>query len=263
MTSLKQKASKATFWNLGSSAVNGFLRFTATAVVARILEPKDFGVFGIAMLVQGVVLLFGNFGFGPALIYKQDADEEHFSTFFWTNLATGFVLMCITIGIAPLAAMFFRNQQVQPVLMVLSINFLINGISTIYRTRLTKELLFKQLSLTEFFSTIVHVAVLIGAAFWGFGVWSIIFAMIISNLIRIPFYLIYEKWRPRFIFNFQKLKEMFGYGRNLFAEQILNYLSKNLDYLIVGRILGAKQLGLYQFAYNVPHLPYVHFAQHS
>jgi len=261
MTSLKQKVSKATFWNLGSSAINGFLRFASTAVVARILSPEDFGVFGLAMIVQGVVLLFGNFGFGPALIYKKDADEEHYSTFFWTNVFTGLLLTGITIGLAPLAAMFFRNHLVQPVLMVVAINFLINGIPAIYRTRLTKDLKFKEISLTEFYSTIAHVFVLTGSAYLGCGVWSIVFALIFSNLIRIPIYMFYEKWHPKFTFSTRKLKEMFGYGRNLFAEQILNYLSKNVDYFIVGRILGAKQLGLYQFAYNVPHLPYIHFAQ--
>ncbi len=261
MASLTQKASKATFWNLGSGAINGFLRFTATAIVARVLEPKDFGVFGIAMLVQGIVLLFGNFGFGHALIYKKNADEEHFSTFFWTNLITGFVLMCITIGLSPVAAFFFRNEQVQPVLMVISINFLINGVSTIYRTRISKELRFKEISITEFFSTLIHISMLICAAYMGFGVWSIVWAMICSNIIRLPFYLFFERWYPHFIFNTKKLKEMFGYGKNIFAEQILNYLAQNLDYFIVGRILGAKELGLYKFAYSVPHLPYVHFSQ--
>ncbi|MBF0331969.1 MAG: oligosaccharide flippase family protein, partial [Candidatus Omnitrophica bacterium] len=100
--SLTQQASKGAFWSLASNIAVSAISFVGTAIMARILEPKDFGLIGMAVLVTGVVQLFGNFGLGAALVHKKDVTDEDLSTAFWANMGAGVVLAIICILISPL-----------------------------------------------------------------------------------------------------------------------------------------------------------------
>ena len=94
---LTEKAAKGAVWGLISNVTVSAISFVSTAILARLLEPKDFGLFGMAILVTGVVQLFGNFGLGPALVHKNDVDDEYLSTAFWTNILAGVGLAVILI----------------------------------------------------------------------------------------------------------------------------------------------------------------------
>ncbi|MDE2222750.1 MAG: MOP flippase family protein [Candidatus Omnitrophica bacterium] len=252
--SLAHIASRSVMWNMmGSFGVSG-IRFLSTAILARILVPADFGIVGMAYVVTQIVQLFGNLGLGSALIQKAKVDEEYLSTAYWGSVAMGIVLSLLGMAASPLAAVFFKRAIVQPVLICLSINFFIASLVSVQTVLLTKNLNFKQISIIEVITTIIRVAAILGFALSGFGLWSIVVGVVAERVVKTVIFYFFSDWRPKMIFDWGKFKELFHFGKNLFGSGFLGYFNANMDSIVTGRVLGAAELGYYQFAYNLPHL---------
>ncbi len=252
--SLTQQASKGAFWSLASNIAVSAISFVGTAIMARILEPKDFGLIGMAVLVTGVVQLFGNFGLGAALVHKKDVTDEDLSTAFWANMGAGVVLAIICILISPLTAMFFREKAVMWVLISLSLNFVLSAICSVHSTLVYKHIQMRPLAFIEVVGRILRVGSMLIAAFAGLTFWSIVVGMVIERVFKTIAFFFLEAWRPSRVFSMEKFNDMFRYGRNLFGAGILGYFNQNMDFIVTGRVLGADLLGIYQMAFNLPNL---------
>jgi len=256
---LLQRAVSGTMWNLSCNLVAGFFRFGSTAVAAHYLCPSDFGIFAIAYVVIGILALFKEYGLSAFLIHKSDCDDEYYCTAFWLNVGAGIMLFVLCVSLSPLVSTYYKNETLRSVFSVIALNFIISEISVINNIRLQKELMFHLIGVVEVIRSGLQAIIVIILAMNEFGVWSLVWAVIIANSVA-SFLLIYiEKWRPRWLFSRQKFVEIFKFGRNLLGESWCNYLSQNLDYLIIGRMLGMDSLGLYKLAYGLPHLIYENF----
>ncbi len=252
--SLVSRASKAAFWALSSNITASAISFVATVILARMLAPKDFGLFGMAVLVTGIVRLFGNLGLGGALIQKKELTEEELSTVFWVNLISGTGLTFICIVVSPLAAWFFRESAVQSILLLLSCTFFVSSLSSVHATLVQKELRMKQMAVIEVSSRLLGVLTKLTAAFYGLGFWSFAIGMIVDRFVKTGGFLLVLPWRPSLVFSKARFHEFFRFGRNLFGNSLLNYIQGNAGSLVIGRALGVEWLGFFQMAYNLPYL---------
>jgi PST family polysaccharide transporter len=226
----------------------------STAILARMLEPKDFGLIGMATLITGIVQLFGNFGLGAALVHKKDVTHADLCTAYWANLAAGTFLTIICIFISPLAGAFFREKAVQWVLICLAANFILSAIASVHSTLVYKNMRMKNLAGIEVGSRIMRVAVMLIAAFFGLKFWSIVLGMIAERIVKNIGFYCQEPWRPSRVFSAERFRKMFRYSRNIFGEGFVGYINQNMDMIVTGRVLGAGTLGFYQMAYNLPNL---------
>lgn len=260
--SLTARASRGAFWSLASNISVSAVSFAGTVVLARLLDPRDFGLLGMAVLVTGIVQLFGNLGLGGALIQKQEVSPEGLSTVYWVNLGAGATLTLICLAIAPLAALFFREAAVQSLLVLLSFTFLISSLSSVHTTMLYRDLRMKQLAVIEISSRFLRVLVMLVAAFMGMGFWSLGIGILVERILKTGGLLLVGRWTPSWLFSVAKFQSFFRYGRNLFGNNVLTYINRNVDFLITGRVLGVELLGFYQMAYNLPFLllQYVSFS---
>jgi len=258
--SLKQTASRASFWGLSGNLGVSAMSFVGTAILARILSPKDFGLLGIAVLVTGIVRLFGHLGLGAALVHKKDIDDEYLSTSFWSSLFAGIALSIIAIGIAPLASTFFNEPIVLWIIICLSANFVISALASVQKTLAYRDIRIRKVALIEIVSRFVRVIIIIASALAGMGVWSIVIGMISESILKTFLFILTSSWRPTFQYNVTKFKELFRFGRNIYGQGFLNYFNQNLDFIVTGRLLGTSLLGFYQFSYNLPFLV-KHFVQ--
>ena len=144
---LRTTATRNVAWSMISLFGSRVLTLAGTAVLARSLEPSDFGVVGLVGIVTGLVTLLGNFGLGAAIIYRKDVDEGHLATSYWFNLAVGLLLTGVTLVAARPASNYFHNESVRPVATWLSLNFLINSLSWAHGCMLTKNLRFRALAI--------------------------------------------------------------------------------------------------------------------
>lgn len=142
---LTQKASKSVFWSFVSTWGVSAIRFITTAIIARILSPSDFGIVGMAMIVNGLINIFGQVGFGAALIQKRKSDDGYLSTAFWVSVVVGFMLAMIAVVSAPLPAVFFKQPVLKNVMYCLSVNFFLSGLAAIHSMHLFRDLRFKDL----------------------------------------------------------------------------------------------------------------------
>ena len=148
-------------------------QFAVGIVLARLLEPKDFGVFAVTGIFTGLAANVANIGLGAALVQRQSVEERHRRTMLVTNLTTSSVIVGLLILAAPWVGRYFQHPLAGRVLVVVSFNFLINSLSSVSFSTLSRKLKFRSISIVEAGAMPVHAAVAVGMARHGYGVWSI------------------------------------------------------------------------------------------
>ncbi|HWP93496.1 MAG TPA: MOP flippase family protein [Thermodesulfobacteriota bacterium] len=252
---LSQKIKSGTAWVSIAHFGSNILSLITTVILARLLLPKDFGIVAIAMVVWELVRLFGDVGIAAKLIYQQEDVDRYASAAFWLNILVALCLTLLTVLVSPLAASFYDNDMVKPILMLLALGFFLNSFGSIHSTLLTKELDFRKRSLVEIGVTTISKAITIAMAFAGYGVWSLVIPEVFSSPVRVLGFWMVCPWRPSLKFGLRYWKEIFGYGKYIFGSNLLRYLNINGDYMVIGKFLGAGELGLYTFAYNLADWP--------
>ena len=227
------------------------LSFVTTAILARLLLPSDYGLVGMAFVVTGFASIFSDLGTSAALIQKKEISNELLSTVFWANVLFGLLTMLVVLAISPLAALFYHEPRVTRILQCLSISFLLGGLTTVPYTILERNMSFDTIARIELVSSGISSIIGIVSAIRGLGVWSLVFQSITNISLLMGMYWYQSKWRPAFIFSFRELKSIHSYSSNLVGFSIINYFIRNADYMLIGRYLGAQDLGYYTLAYRL------------
>ncbi len=251
----KRKVKNSLAWSFSDQFVTQFLYLLFGIFLARILSPSIFGVVGMVTIFTNFAALFIDMGFGVALIQRKDADNEHFSSVFWFNLAIGCLLYIFFFFTAPLFSIFFKHPEITLLIRVICLSFIINSMTSVQSNLLVRELKFKQKVIFNWISILVGYAVAFYLAYTGYGVWAIVWMTIVTSSINSVLYWFASNWVPSFIFNAKKIKELSRFGLNVLGDTSVNYWSRNFDNFIIGRVLGSTELGLYTRAYSLMLLP--------
>jgi PST family polysaccharide transporter len=156
---------------------------------------------------------------------------------------------------ADLVALFFNQNNLAPLLRLISIVFTIVSFSFIQQSMLRKEMQFKELFNINIISTISYGIITVILAVNGFGVKSLVLGYISKNIVTTILIILFNRWFPIFRFDFKEIKDLLNFGVYVFGSSILNYFNRNLDYLLIGRFLGAEALGYYTLAYKMMLIP--------
>ncbi len=251
---LKSTAS-GVWWTGISQFLSQAFQFIVIIILARLLYPEEFGIVGMAAIFTGFISRFNELGLSAAIIQRKNVNEIHLSTSFWTSLATGTILCILTIIVSPYIADYFQEELVRPILIVSSINFIVGAFTVIPRTLFTKSLDFKKLAIVEICATFISGVISILLAVNGYGVWSLVLGGISNSLVSVLIFWKMSTWRPSSKFSIPHFKELFSFGGHFMGSSVLNYIDSNVDYLVVGRMIGASALGYYTLAYNLITFP--------
>jgi O-antigen/teichoic acid export membrane protein len=244
---LKSKAFSGIKWNGASSLINVITQFIGTAILARILLPTEFGLFGIAMIVVNFAQVFSNFGLFEAILHEKDLENRKTMTFLWLSLLIGAFLTILCVFSAPLFAWFFEEPELTKIIMVLSLIFLFSPYGGIFVALLRRELLFKHVAIVESASIVFGKTVSVLFAFLGFGVFSIVFGNIATVLIRAVSATYFSKKMFRFemVFDVATYKKYLSFGLYRMGSKITHYFSTNVERILIGKLLGTESLGYY------------------
>lgn len=248
--SILRKIAVGAAWSAAAQWLVQLSQFAVSIVLARMLVPSDYGLVGMALVVTGFVALFGNLGLGAALIQKKEIDEEYISTAFWTTVAAGIVLLGVVYAAAPFAAEFYREPRVASVARVAALGLLFGPMNSIVTSLLERHMRYRAVAMLDISTALLGQATALVFALSGMGVWSLVAGTLVAQATRIPLAFAFERWTPRLEFSVAKLKDLFSFGGYLLAFNFVNYFNRNLDKLIIGRTLGAAQLGFYDMAYQ-------------
>jgi len=254
---LKTQAISGVKWSGVSMGAVTALQFITLAILARLLSPSDFGLMGMIMVIIGFAQAFADMGLSNAIIQRQDVPKSHLSSFFWINVSIGILLFVFILLIRPLTVIYFKQPILSSYLIFAAFIFLITPVGQIFSTLLRKELKFKTLSKIEIAATIVYSVSAISLALAKFGVLSLVFGQLICSLftVGILFFVFRKIWLPQFHFSIKEIKSYLSFGAFQMGERAVNYLSANIDYIIIGRFLGASTLGFYTLAYRIMTVP--------
>lgn len=238
---------------MGESSV-AILSFIKSIILARLLAPEMFGLIGLCNIVIRALETFTRPGVGQALIQRSDAFENARDTAFTLLLVRGFVLALLLVIVAPVTAAFYEEQALEKMLMALSIVFVLGGLRNINTIADQKELNFRRLTylqqVTAFLGTLVTVA----AAFWLRSAWALVVGQIATTLFQTVLSYYFIPGRPRIEFDWRIAKEILSYGKFITASSTIVFLTMSLDTAILGKVLGAQELGYYVLAFSFANL---------
>lgn len=259
---LRRTAGRGAMWQVISGGWQALVRLGASTMLARTLLPSDFGLFGMALLVIELVDYLGGLGMTGGVIAKKEVGEKELNTCFWTMAGVRFILFCIAYVCAPLAALFMKEPRVELVVRVISTTFLISIFGIIGNTILSKKLQFGKISFINAAAILFESSLAVFLAkTTSLGYWALVCPMLASSFLTNLSVFFVAKWYPRFIFDKESFKFQFKFGIHGLGFNIANYLHQNIDYFIVGRFMGTTALGLYEYAYRIPHIILDRFAR--
>ena len=255
--SLKAEAISGAKWTTASSLGVAAIQFCQLIVVARILSPSDFGLMAMVMAVIGFAQIFTDVGISSAVIHRQSNTQQALSSLYWLNVFAGAAVFLLTIAATPVVVAFFDEPRLEVLLPCVALLFLITPFGQLFQLLLQKELRFRDLALVEILSVIVGAVVAIGCAYEGLGVYSLAFAQIgIACFTTVSLAMIvWRQWRPTFLFRTAAIRPYIRFGLFQLGDRGLNFLAARVDQIIIGAILGAGTLGIYNFAWNLAIMP--------
>lgn len=248
---LLQKTVTGVKWNLASQGTQQVAQLLTTIVLARLLQPYDFGLVGMAIVVIGFLSLFKDLGTSAAVIQTREVTEELLSSVFWANTAFGCLITIMLAAAAPLAALFFHEPRVTAILRVLSLSFVISASSILQKTIFERELEFRITARAEAVGVIAGAVIGITSALMGAGVWALVAQSLTTASVVSVLLWSLSDWRPKMLFHWEEIRRVSRYSLNLTGFNTVNYLARNADYLLIGRFLGATSLGVYTLAYRI------------
>ena len=252
---LSTTAARGALVTFSSQILRMTCQLLGISVLARLLSPSEYGVMALAVAFIGFGEVVRDFGLSSAAVQAESLTKNQRSNLFWMNLTIGSTLAVIAIATAPLVGMFYKSPDLQPVMQVLALTFIINGASAQYNAHLQRDLRFKTLAITGTTGTLISLVVGILAAFNGMGVWALVLQQL--TLIAVPLVgmVVATRWIPSAPSRGTNMKPLISYGGNLMGAQLINYLSRNTDSLIIGRTAGSVALGFYDRAFQMLMLP--------
>ncbi|HEX5884633.1 MAG TPA: lipopolysaccharide biosynthesis protein [Pyrinomonadaceae bacterium] len=231
------------------------LSILATAILARLLTPQDYGLIGMVVVFTGFVAMFKDMGLSLATVQRAEITFEQISTLFWINVTISIAITLLMMLLAPLIGWFYGEPRLTMITIVTSLGFFFGGLAVQHEALLKRQMRFYALSVIAFLSMMIGYVVGIVLAWRGASYWALVFsqlALLASNAIGVW---VTCRWRPGRPKRNTGVRSMLSFGGNVTGYALINYVSKNCDNLIIGRAFGPQLLGLYTKAVQLLNLP--------
>ncbi|MDR7519626.1 MAG: lipopolysaccharide biosynthesis protein [Armatimonadota bacterium] len=244
-------AVRGAIWLAGDQIGSRIIDLGFAVVLARLLLPEHFGLLAMAATSAAFFRLFANLGLGAAIVQRREVDDEYLSTAFWANLVAGAVLFLIVAASGEILGIVLREPRVGAVVLFLSLRFVIAAGSATHVAMISRRLDYRALALRSVASTVIAGTVAVALASAGMGVWSLVGQELVRTVANTILLYRATGWRPRRRFSWAKFRDLWSFGGPLLLSRVFNYLIRNADNLLVGRYLGASNLGFYAFGFAI------------
>jgi PST family polysaccharide transporter len=239
-------------WTLGGQWVGYAVQIVTTAILARLVSPHDFGLVGQALTVTAFASQLQSLGLSQAVIQRAKLTHGQMSNLFWVNVAAGGVLMLIVLGAAPLVASFYGDPALVGVTSAMSVTFFITGFAVQHSALMSRRMEFRSIAWRNLLPRVISGALAIFfAAVFHAGYWALVVQQIVLALAITAFVWTALEWRPGKLRRGTGVRPLLRFGMGVSVANIFYYFSSNSDNILVGRILGTAELGLYARAYNL------------
>lgn len=255
MSEIKKELLKGVYYTAFAKYAGILVSLVVTGILARLITPEDFGIVAVATILIQFFSTISSLGIGPAIVQHKNLTKQDISNIFSFTVLIGLFIFIIFFILSWPISIYYDNKSLLIISQILSLSLFFNTINTVPNFLLYKEKQFKFITYrTLIVQTIGGIASVI-AALSGLGLYSLIINPIFSSIVL--FIINYKKYPQKFSLSINKepIKQIFSFSLYLFLFDIINYLSRNLDKLIIGRYLGMSPLGFYEKSYRLMMLP--------
>jgi len=242
-------------WLLGGSMAGRTVQFMVGLVLARLLAPADFGLLVTIQVFTGLAGFFVGAGMGEALVQAREAGRREFDTVFTLYLSSCLTLYFGFFLAAPLIAHRFDVPLYEALVRVSALSFLFRPFLAIPTVHLRRHMRFALMAKLDFLNLIVASTVSLLLAWYGFGVWALVFGGQAGTLLHILALMRFSGWRPGLRLDWAMARRLVGYGVKFTANDITVYLRTEAINLLVSARLGPAGVGLYNKADSLSKLP--------
>lgn len=245
----------AAFLQFGSKYANIAIQLIITAILARLISPSDFGLLSIVTVFTAFFQLFSDMGIGTAIVQYRDLTEEDYGKLFVFSFILAIVLVVLFCVIASPISWFYDDPRLIPLCYATAPGLILNTLNMVPNGLMLKDKRFGAIALRLIVSTLVSGLIAIFLAIAGAGCYALAIQTVLAALIILVWNLVTRPVRHFSIHFSGPLKHVFSYSAYQFGFSFINYFSRNLDNLVIGRVLGTASLGYYDKAYKLTTYP--------
>ena len=245
MSSLKKRSATALAWDMGGTIIRQGSGFIISIFLARLLDPAEFGLVGMAMVFISISQVFIDVGFSSALIQTKNNTNLSYSSVFYFNVFAGLVLTGIFYFAAPLVGKFYENDAITSLIRWLSLIFVFNSLNQVQNAVLRKKLNFKVLTIRSLIATVVGGVLGVVCAFMDFGVYALVIQQLITALLGTILIWSISGWKPNLQFSMSELKKLTSFSVFVFFDRFTSIFFQKIDTLFIGKVFSPANLGFY------------------
>lgn len=242
-----------TAWTTLSFVVVSIVYILRISILTRFLDKSDFGLVALVLLVIGFTNIFADLGVSSALLSQEKVTKKEYSSLFWGSLILSIFLYFFVVFASPFFAKFYDEDSLNTFIPILGLDLIISSLGRQYAVFKQKELKFKQLAIIKIISEVTSLGVACLLAFYNFGVWSLIISLLTTSVMNsiLNFILGYQSHPLVFYLNYSKTKHLYQIGFYQTGSQVLDYISSQIDIIILGKILPMSDMGVYSVVKNL------------
>ncbi|URI10258.1 lipopolysaccharide biosynthesis protein [Aquincola tertiaricarbonis] len=242
------RAVRGAAWLSAGQLARQAFSFGTSLILARLLVPDDFGLFGMTYVAAEIAQVFISFGLGAAIVQRQVSAPEVLTTCFWFNVAIG---LAAGLGLAlsgPMLADYYSRPEIQQLVWPLAVNMLVAGAMVVPQAILTQQLRFRDITLAQIVGSVLGSVTALLLAWAGVGVWALAAQPLIGNLLTGVWLMRSSRWLPGLKPALRHLQGLFSLSVNLLGSNLITAVGRNLHTFVIGRYLGAAPLGAFTMA---------------
>lgn len=242
------------FWKFNEQITSQLVSFIVSIALARILAPKEYGVVALVNVFIVLMEVFVTTGFSSTLIQKKNATRLDFSTLFYCSFIFSIILYIIIFLCSGLIAKFYHNEDLIPVIKILSLRLPISAFSSIQMAYVSRHMAFKKIFFSTTIATVISGVLGISLAYMNFGVWALVWQGLTSVLFQTIVLFFEISWRPYCEFSMSEAKILMNYGWKVLAANFLGTFFSQFRSLIIGQFYNAVDLAYYNRGSRFPEL---------
>jgi PST family polysaccharide transporter len=241
--------------NSGASAIRLVCQLGLLPILARLIGPADYGLVALAMPVVLLANVIADGGLVAALGRLRDAGRTVESTVFWMTVGIGLALALAVSAAALPIGLALRQPRLPWLILALSPILLMNSMMAVFNGRIIRERRFATFAMGDVMSTAAGAATALLAATHGWGAWSLVAQQLVLWVCKFAWITTRGGARIGFVFRFGEVRDLLSFGANTIGATMADFISRNIDNMIIGGVLGAAPLGYYAMAYQVLRVP--------
>lgn len=253
--SLGKRAASATLWGGVNMALGRIVQFATTIIVARMIAPEHFGALAVAIVVQTIATNMAELGATASLARGTGDPDRIAPTVFTIALLTSTIMTAAAVLSAPAIAAAFDDPSAVPVIQALSLTIFLQGLGAVPSTMVWREYLQKARVFVDVSSVVTVLVLVVPMALDGWGAMALAWSRVGGQLVALVGYWIITPKRYGLGFDRGVAVEVLRLGMPLAMANLVVFVTLNVDYLLIGRMLDPTALGMYLLAFNLAGLP--------